>query len=81
MSHNSEYNVKNNLPIKERNRTKISHLSFGELMNNRRKFTLNAEAEKTETIQTEYSSIYISQFSCSVAIFPIERAPAPVPNW
>jgi hypothetical protein len=52
------------------NRTKRSHLSFGELMNNRWKFTVNAEEEKTETIQTKRSSVNISQFSCFFAIFP-----------
>jgi hypothetical protein len=50
-------------------------------MNNWRKFNVNAEEEKTETIQTEQSSVNISQFSCVVAFFPIETAQAPVPKW
>jgi hypothetical protein len=49
-------------------------------MNNWRKFNVNAEEEKTETIQTEQSSVNISQFSCFVAIFPNWNGPGPSPK-
>jgi hypothetical protein len=46
-------------------------------MSNRRKFTVNAEEEKTETIQTERSSLNISQFSCFCRYFSQLKRPRP----
>jgi hypothetical protein len=60
MSLNSKYNI---YIYKKTNKTKESNQKissfFPRLINNRRKFTVNAEAEKTETIQTERSSIFL----------------------